>query len=223
MRKSEAGNILFFILIAVVLLGLLTMVLSRSGTSVNQTGSVEKTIIDNSQIQRYARALESAVDQLRSRGCSEGDISFENPEVAGYENTNNPSDESCFVFSEQGAGLTWREVGAADIAINPGTNSGVIRGYAISGVETDAGAAGVDILYLAGISADQCTAVNNSFGISGSVATTVAAWTTPFLGSFTAVTTLGTGGEADGIEGKSSGCITMNDDTSVFYHVLMAR
>ncbi|MCK6418610.1 MAG: hypothetical protein L6Q57_06715 [Alphaproteobacteria bacterium] len=224
MKTYQSGNILFFILIAVVLLAGLTMVLSRSSTSVNQTGSVEHTIIDVSAIKRYAAGLAAAVQALQSRGCSENDISFENPIVAGYENTGNPSNESCFVFSEEGAGLVWREPSETDIAITPGTNSGIVTGFAVSGIgAADAGNAGVDLLYLAGVTEAQCTKINADAGIGGSVSTSIATWTTPFLGSFTAGTVLGTGGEADGIAGHESGCITMTGSTGVFYQVLLAR
>lgn len=223
MKNTASGNILWFILLAVVLLGMLTLVLTGSGSSVNQTGSVENRTISNSQLLRYAKGLQAAVEQLQLRSCSENTISFENATVAGYENTNNPSDESCFIFSDQGTGATWKEVTNTDISITPGTNSGIVTGYSITGVGNGTGAAGVDLLYLAGVTSEQCTALNADFGITGSVATTIAAWATPFVGTFTATTTLGAGGQANGIAGKQSGCITMNDGTPVFYQVLLAR
>lgn len=224
MKHTQQGNILFFILITVVLLAGLTMVLSRSSTSVNQTGSVERTVIDVSAVRRYGAGLVAAVQALQSRGCSESDISFENPIVAGYENTNNPGNESCFIFSEEGAGLVWREPTETDIAITPGTYSGIVTGFAVAGVgASDAGNAGVDLLYLAGVTETQCTQINEGQGIGGSVASGVATWTTPFLGAFTAATLLGSGGAADGIAGEESGCITMSGGTGVFYQVLLAR
>lgn len=106
--KKESGNALWFILIAIGLLALLTVSLTRGGSSSNETGNFEQNQIVASEILTYAKSIENAVQSLLARGCSENEISFENNIVAGYENTTAPrTDKSCHVFDVDGAGLTY--------------------------------------------------------------------------------------------------------------------
>lgn len=112
--KQESGNILIIILIAIFLLGSLTAMLSRSGDSNNETGDFEQNSIAASSILKYASGIEAAVTQLRQRGCSENQISFQHDEDndgdyndndESYYNLNAPLDLSCHVFAPEGAGM----------------------------------------------------------------------------------------------------------------------
>ncbi len=85
--RQQQGNALWFILVAIVLLGALTVLVSRSGTDVNQSGDFERRQVMASQLLRYAKGIEEAVRSMQSRGVSESDISFENTVIAGYEHT----------------------------------------------------------------------------------------------------------------------------------------
>lgn len=113
--KKQNGNALWFILLAIALLGLLTAVMTRSSGTDNDTGSYEKNQIAANEILQYAKSIENAVQNLLARGCSENDISFwhdsddNGTEDAGddYYNANSPTDHSCHVFEPEGAGLTW--------------------------------------------------------------------------------------------------------------------
>ena len=116
---SEKGNVLWFIMIAVVLLGLLTMVLSRGGSSTDQTGDFEQLRVQASDILRFAKSMETAVQEIELRGVSENDISFENSvSTTDYTNANcdDASDRSypaCQVFGSGGAGLTYKAPNAS--------------------------------------------------------------------------------------------------------------
>ena len=119
--KNQKGNALWFILVAIGLLGLLTVVLSRSGSSTNETGSFERNVIQANEILSYAKNVKNAVQSLLARGCSENDLSFwhdsndDGTEDASddYFNTINNStipndhDSSCYIFDVAGAGMTW--------------------------------------------------------------------------------------------------------------------
>lgn len=106
--KKQSGNVMFFILIAISLLGLLTVSLTRNSGSNNETGSFEQNQIVASQILTYAKTIENAVQSLLARGCSENEISFENNIVTGYTNTTpSPADKSCHIFDVAGAGMTY--------------------------------------------------------------------------------------------------------------------
>lgn len=115
MTANEKGNALWFILIAIGLLGLLTVSLTRSGSSTNETGSFEQNQIAASEILSYAKSIENAVRFLLSKGCSENELSFwrdsdgNGVEDASddYFNNRSPTDRSCHVFEPQGAGMTY--------------------------------------------------------------------------------------------------------------------
>ena len=112
--QKQNGNALFFILIAVVMLGLLTMLLSRSGSSVEQTGDFERNVVEVSKILRYAKSIEATAQQMKLRNISENEISFEN-NISTTDYTNSRCDDasdtnfpSCLIFDPQGGGLTYQ-------------------------------------------------------------------------------------------------------------------
>ncbi|MEM9469440.1 MAG: hypothetical protein AAF988_04695 [Pseudomonadota bacterium] len=106
-NKTQNGNALWFILIAIVLLGLLTSFLTRSGGSTNETGDYEQLTIQANEILQYVSSIENGVQSLLARGCSENELSFEANNNSGYTNPNSPTDNSCHIFEPEGAGLTY--------------------------------------------------------------------------------------------------------------------
>lgn len=112
-RLRENGNALWFILIAIILLGLLTAMLTRSGGNTNDTGDYERLSIKANEIITYGRSLGNGIQMLLSRGCSENEISFEDPLLASqgsfsdHSNPNAPADFSCHIFRPEGAGLEY--------------------------------------------------------------------------------------------------------------------
>ncbi len=113
--NNQSGNAIWFILLAVALLGFLTSVISRGTSSVDQTGDFERARIQSAQIIRYAKSIETALQNLRlNNGCSENEISFENNDVTGYINANAPTDESCHIFETNGGAITWQTYAISD-------------------------------------------------------------------------------------------------------------
>lgn len=107
-RQTESGSVIWFILLAVILLGALTIAISRSSDTVEQSGDRERARVVASDIMRYAKGIEQAISQMRMSGISENAISFENGVVAGYTNPRCTS-TSCRLFHEEGGGLVYRE------------------------------------------------------------------------------------------------------------------
>lgn len=106
-RQSERGNVLFYILIAVALIAALSFAVAQGGRSADSM-SDERAQLYASEIIDYASTVGSAVAQLRLRGCSDTEISFENDVVSDYENTNAPDDGSCDVFHVNGGAVIYR-------------------------------------------------------------------------------------------------------------------
>ena len=110
MKKStESGSALFYILIAVALLAALSYTVARTGRGNIGQLNEERARVYATQILEYGNTLSSAVAQLRLRGCSETEISFENNVNSNYTNSGAPSDGSCNVFSVNGGGVQWQK------------------------------------------------------------------------------------------------------------------
>jgi len=117
-NNTQHGNALFFILIAIALLGLLTMTMTRSSSDSNDTGGFEQSQIVASEVLNYAKSIENALQMLIARGCSENELSFwhdsngDGSENASdnYYNSKSPTDHSCHVFDVAGAGLTYLDM-----------------------------------------------------------------------------------------------------------------
>lgn len=204
-KMEQSGNALWFILIAIGLLGLLTVSLTRSGSNTNETGSFEQNQIAVSQILTYAKSIENAVQSLLSRGCSENEISFDNNIVTGYENLNAPDDNSCHVFEPEGAGMSIEYESAL---------------YTSALSITDVYSSRSELLFiLENMGNNQCQQINRITGAP----VIDEAYTTPtqFTGGFTAS---GFIGDADETEESQSGCFeSTSDSQNHFYHVLHAR
>ncbi len=104
MRKpfssSQSGNILFYILIAVVLIGALTVAL-RDTSGLDSGIDRDGLTVKATQVQRQAAGFAVAVQALIENGVSESDIRFAHPDanVAYGDITVNPTRQ---VFSPQG-------------------------------------------------------------------------------------------------------------------------
>lgn len=229
---SERGNVLWFILIAIVLLGLLTMVLSRGGSNVDQSGDVEQLRIKSGQIFRYAKSIEAAVQHMRLRGISENDISFENTVTATDYTNGNCTSADCKIFDVNGGGLTYKNFSGVNDGsdwIFTGANN---VGTAAGPVGTTAAKTGNDLLMLLpGADTGLCVQINRDLnvGTAGTLPTDATGIdTAAFTGTYAA------GGPAilDGdptpfeLDRKSAGCFTdtaPDPDVTYFYYVLLAR
>jgi len=111
-RISEKGNVFLFILLGVVLFGALSFSVARGFRSDTSTSlSARQTELVASEILNYAARIERTINRLRRNGCSENDISFENPYYpASTVNNRAPSDQSCHVFEPEGGSATYLQI-----------------------------------------------------------------------------------------------------------------
>lgn len=238
-RKNERGNVLWFILIALVLIGLLTAVLSRSGTSVDQTADVEQLSIKINQALRFAKGVETAVQQMKLRGISESDISFyqdlngdgdddTSPEANEFYNPNCTRND-CLVYHVEGGGVTYQ---SPPSGLNDGSEwfySGRLR---VTNVGTDdaSQSAAELLIILPNVTRQACIQFNRLMNIDNPSGNPPkdAANSNPspgFTGTYTA------GNQVNGaLTGLYSVCYdgdtssnTPPEGTYTFYNVLLAR
>lgn len=108
-RRGESGNVLFYILIAIVLLAALSYAVSSSSRSGSGDISNERAKLAASELLEYASSISTAVKQLKLRGCTDTEISFANTiSATSYANTNAPDDGSCNIFGIAGGGMQYK-------------------------------------------------------------------------------------------------------------------
>ncbi len=152
-RDSERGNMLFMILIAVVLIGLLTAVIMSTSNSESANIDKETLVIRVSEAQRTAAEFERAVMFIVGNGRSESDIRFAHPAAhADYGTLTDEPDRQ--VFHPQGGGASFRP---PPEDINDGSQWEFYAGTAIPGVGT--GKADL-IAVLPNVTGQFCAAVN---------------------------------------------------------------
>lgn len=229
---KDSGNVLWFILIAVALLGAITMVLSRGGSSVNQAGDIEQRRVQGTQILRYAKSVEAAIQQMKFRGISENDISFENPDTAVDYTNANCTVTDCRLFDVGGAGLNYRDFPSANDgsewiftgANNVGTTAGPVG--------TTAASSGNDlVMLLPNMRSSLCVQINRDLrvGTAGTLPVeTTGIATTAFTGAYP-------GGGPTVLDGdptpfelneQRTGCFVdeaATPDVTYFYYVVLAR
>lgn len=106
-HSLESGNALWIILIALALLATLTITVTRSSDTTEDSGNTEQNRIAAGEIIRYAQSVEQIIQRMQMNGISENDISFENDDVSGYENANCTTGD-CKIFDVEGGGLTYK-------------------------------------------------------------------------------------------------------------------
>lgn len=225
LRKSEKGNALFYVLIAVVLLAALTYAVSQSGRG--NTGRIdeERARLAAADMLEYANTIAQAVSQLRLRGCRVDELSFEGA-TGTYNNTDAPGDNSCHIFEINGGGVNFQEL--------PEGAQGTAASWVFSGdmeineVGTTCGNAGcVELLMIgADINDATCSELNRMSGITDPVTIPSQddATYNAFTGGFAYEDTVGDQASSARLSGKSAGCFTSdNDNINIFYRVLQAR
>jgi hypothetical protein len=228
--ETEKGNALWFILVAIVLLGALTVLLTRGGNTVDQSGDVEQQRIRSGQLLRWAKGVEAAIEQMKLRGISENDISFENDETTADYTNPNCSINDCRVFAAGGGGQTYLKPpsGANDGSdwIFTGANNVGTINYPIG---TTALKTGNDlVILLPNANPAMCNQANKDLDINGVPDDASGIDLTPFVGVYddSALVTIDGDPSPYELDGKPSGCFidtNANPDVVYFYYVVLAR
>lgn len=231
MNNSQSGNVLFYILIAVVLLAALTLAVALSGRGNVNNISDEKAKILATEMIEYAGVVSNATTQLRLRGVKDTDLCFDDPQWGGAP-YNNPScsDDMTKIFGTSG-GITWVKAPAEamDPAATPDYLWHIYGDNEIEGVGTTCGAAScADLILIADeLLQNVCIKINDLLGVtnpSGVPPTDTDIGTTRFVGTYTYARSIGDEAGGTALEGKTAGCFeNTTEGKYVFYKVLQAR
>lgn len=210
---------------------MLTMILTRSGSTVDQSGSFEQRRIKAGEILRYAKSVQTAVAGMALRGVSENDISFENSVTATDYTNADCTQTDCKVFDVGGAGLTYQNFPEANDGsdwIFTGANN---VGTTANPVGTTAARSGNDlIMLLPGVKESVCIQINRELGV-GTAGTLPVETTGIDTAEFTGAYATGGPTVLDGdptpfeLDAQEAGCFSdaSDSDKIYFYQVLLAR
>lgn len=211
-RPAESGNALWFLLLAIVLLSALTMAVTGTSDTTEQSGSVERDRIAASEIMRFSKGVEQAITNMRMRGISENRISFETPDMAVYANGRCSGDDSCLVFHPNGGNIGYVAPGGS---INDGTDWIFTGHNNVEGVGT---AAPDLVMILPNIHDGICSQLNRMLDVSPANTDGTIDFTL-YTGNFSAAETI------QHMSGARAGCQDNEgeDYDKIFYQVLIAR
>jgi len=152
---NEQGNILFIIMIAIVLIGLLTVAIQNGNNSDTANIDSEALTIRATEAQRYVSELERAILFITRNEISENDIRFAHPnahpDYGDLAADTSPNDQ---VFHQQGGGATYR---APPLGIN---NGDAWEFYGTTALPNVGSSAADLIVVLPNVTAEFCAHIN---------------------------------------------------------------
>lgn len=219
---------MFYILIAVALLGALSFAVARSdGGNVSHMKS-DQAKLYASEIIEYGDTVKKAVMQLRLRGTALADLSFAHDEASADYGTYD-ADPDNEVFNLDGGKVIYNVPPSAALD----SAGALYEFYATNGVEdvgSDCAAASCSdlIMAVAGLDRDVCVEINDLLSITNpSDEPPVDSGiddSTRYAGSFGYAAVLADEGTSSALAGQTGGCY---EDTGfglyVYYQVLIAR
>ncbi len=238
-KRSESGNVLFLILIAVALFAALSYVVTQSTRSGGGSTEREKNILSSAQMTQYPTQLRTAIIRQVLGGVAIESVLFNAPGSFG-------ASVNLEVFHPSGGGATFQQ---APADLSAGGNTPLTWTYNaefdVPGVGLD-GAGGNDVIaFLPGISSGICRQVNEELGINVSGCTAGASFPSGVPQVSTATPTLvntnmvtgytfpitdrpnltGPAGCTTVFDRQASGCFADTTGTPryVFYSVLLER
>ncbi|PZP57490.1 MAG: hypothetical protein DI586_00195 [Micavibrio aeruginosavorus] len=243
--NAEKGNVLFLILIAVALFAALSYAVTQSSRSGGTSATSEKADLAAAQFSQYGAQIAMAIMRLKvSNGCSETQISFENPIMShpdywgGSANTTAPSDGRCNVFGPNGGGVVYWDIRKQFPNEDPVYN--YLNFTPRLGIKDVGTGASELVMYFRMDWSDQakkiCSSYNNKMGITGdttSGTTNTNDWHFAMGNglSYEAAPidtlTIGDDPTPSAFAGQTTGCLTgsssHNGDSQMLYYVVMAR
>jgi hypothetical protein len=161
-RRSEKGNVLFLILIAVALFAALSYVVTQSTRSGGGSTEREKNILSSAQMTQYPTALRTSIIRMVLAGVAIENVKFDAPGSAGFTSQST----SQLVFHPQAGGATFQEA-PAELSVTGNSSLGWTynANFEVPGIGID-GQGGNDVIaFLPGVSDGVCRQVNEELGI----------------------------------------------------------
>lgn len=222
--KSEKGNALFLILIAVALFAALSYAVTQSGSG-GGTIDREQSLISASQLTQYPALVRTTVTRMVLTGVAVSNLSFDSTPVG-------TSDRE--VFGAQGGAVGYQVPPSSSGATDWGFTHDVGgNGYYITGVGTDTATGEDVIMYADGISQNVCEQVRKGLGLATTPTVEATAVVYPVYDYSTIPPTITSGGGAaagnnaysfNSDAGEAYSCVqNAAGGNYVYYHALVEQ
>jgi hypothetical protein len=224
-HNGESGNVVFYILMAVVVLAALVAAVARSGRETVNFLSSDKQHLLATEIMDYGDALVHATAQLRLHGTTFAQFSFASPNLpAGYGTYNSsPSHE---IFNPAGGGINYRKPPAE--ALKLASDYAFVAANEVSQVGSSCGAAKcVDLMMVAGpLKPEVCGIIDSLLAVTASATDPPPAVShidaaTPYAGTATYSATLGGTSGADPLNRKMAACVKDSGSGLYYYYQVL--
>jgi hypothetical protein len=237
-RKSERGNVLFLILIAVALFAALSYAVTSSSRSGGGDASSETNLVSSAAITQYPASVRTSIVRMIISSTTADTLAFDPPPFAACTG----ADLARCVFHPSGGGAT--HVNAPSDVMADGVQGDWTMNGDFEIINIGTSAAGSDgneiIAFLYGVKEGICSKINDELGFGATpVITATVAGADPATAGYLRImdtglsfaagqTVLGTGGAAGSdianFDGQPFGCFrnTASGDF-VYYHVLVER
>jgi len=235
-RRTEQGNVLFLILIAVALFAALSYAVTQSTRSGGGDAGRETSLINSAQITQYPASIKTAITRMIiSLSVDPATLEFNPPADLG-----SLTQATYGVFNPAGGGATYTEAPSSVMAAGtPGVwrfnSENEIFNIGTDGAPSTSSA---DIIaFLPGVSQAICERIHSQLGISTTIPTEAGvvldtAATFTLADNMTSANTgIGAGGAIIGdptltvttLNGQPQGCFQQPASTYIYYHVLVER
>lgn len=231
-RKSERGNVLFLILIAVALFAALSYAVTQSTRSGGGDASKETNLVNAAGITQYPASIKTAITRMIiSTSADPEKLLFDTPSTFGtLDDTTRPN----AVFHPSGGGATYVEAPSSVMNGATGTwhfnaeNQVINIGTSAAAIAAD----NVDIIaFLPNIKKAVCDSIHTKLGLTLSYETPTGIDYESDMdvakpGDFTAAaggTIGGTPTTPDTLGSQPQGCFIGDSDEYVYYHVVAER
>ncbi len=168
-KKSESGNVLFLILIAVALFAALSYVVTQSTRSGGGSTEREKNILSSAQMTQYPTALRTSLVRMILGGTGLEQIGFNIPGDTDFDAMVTANQTNLLVFHPAGGGATYQE---APASLSPTPTGAALEWhfnpvFRVPGVGIDTDGTGNDVIaFLPGVSAGICKQGNDELGVT---------------------------------------------------------
>ena len=229
--RSETGIAIGPILFIIALLAIIATAIAAGSSSFSSGSDQEKARTYAGAILDYAASLRHAVQRVMANGCTENQISFENPVASGYTNAAAPADKHCHIFDIAGGGMLWYNFTNQIPSLT--TSLGISSSVRIQNL----GSGNAALVMFFGTSAadtlliNTCLAINDLLKIPNNAgAAPIDNWTSgnspysPFAGSYNDSTPSVIGDNYAPLAGKMGGCLSTSGTASIWpFFVLLVR
>ncbi|OFW89221.1 MAG: hypothetical protein A3J37_04815 [Alphaproteobacteria bacterium RIFCSPHIGHO2_12_FULL_45_9] len=231
-RRSERGNVLFLILIAVALFAALSYAVTQSTRSGGGDASRETNLVNAAGITQYPASIKTAITRMViSNSVNPEELLFDTPSTFGSLATD--EDKANAVFYPTGGGASYVEAPASVMASNTlGTwhFNGANRVVNIGTTEASLSTTDADIIaFLPGVKKAVCDSIHAKLGISPTYTVITTIDTTSDMNYANQGIDITGGGSitSTALDGQPQGCfsdsVPSTSTVYTYYHVVSER